>query len=42
MDIAGTACSDEDTEIYAKGGTGVAAMTLYELVKIMEKPYKSY
>ena len=42
MDIAGTACSDKDTEIYAEGGTGVAAMTLYELVKILEKPYKSY
>lgn len=42
MDIAGTSESDADTEIYAKGGTGVAAMTLYELVKLMEKPYKSY
>jgi leucyl aminopeptidase len=42
MDIAGTACSDANTEIYAEGGTGTAVMTLYELVKIMEKPYKSY
>lgn len=42
LDIAGTAESDEDTEIYAKGGTGVAAMLLYEMVKLSEKPYKSY
>ena len=42
MDIAGTAESDADTQIYTEGATGVAAMTLYELVKIMEKPYKSY
>lgn len=42
MDIAGTSDSDADTEIYSKGGTGVTAMTLYEFVKLMEKPYKSY
>ena len=42
MDIAGSSDSDADTQIYAKGGTGVAAMTLFELIKIMEKPYKSY
>ena len=41
MDIAGTSDSDADTEIYSKGGTGVATMTLYEFVKLMEKPYKS-
>ena len=32
----------EDTEIYSKGGTGAATMLLYEVVKLMEKPYKSY
>ncbi|MBQ9155666.1 MAG: leucyl aminopeptidase [Eubacterium sp.] len=42
MDIAGSSESDADTQIYAEGGTGAAVMTLYELVKIMEKPYKSY
>ncbi|MCI6858416.1 MAG: aminopeptidase, partial [Eubacterium sp.] len=42
LDIAGTSESDEDKEIYAKGGTGAAAMLLYELVKLTEKPYKSY
>ena len=42
LDIAGTSESDADKEIYSEGGTGVAAMTLYELVKLMEKPYKSY
>lgn len=42
LDIAGTSHSDSETEIYAEGGTGVAVMTLYELVKLMEKPYKSY
>ena len=42
MDIAGTSDSDADVEIYSKGGTGVAVMTLYEFVKLMEKPYKSY
>ncbi|MDO4976279.1 MAG: leucyl aminopeptidase [Eubacteriales bacterium] len=42
LDIAGTAESKADSEIYAKGGTGVAAMLLYEAVKLMEKPYKSY
>ena len=42
MDIAGTSESDADKEIYSEGGTGVAAMTLYEFVKLMEKPYKSY
>lgn len=42
MDIAGSSESGENTQIYSEGGTGVAAMTLYELVKVMEKPYKSY
>lgn len=42
MDIAGSSESDADTQIYAEGGTGAATMTLYELVKILEKPYKSY
>lgn len=42
LDIAGTAEAKADAEIYAKGGTGVAAMSLYEAVKLMEKPYKSY
>ena len=42
LDIAGTSESNADKEIYAKGGTGVAAMLLYEAVKLMEKPYKSY
>ena len=42
LDIAGTSESDEDKEIYSKGGTGAATMLLYETVKLMEKPYKSY
>lgn len=42
LDIAGTAESDADAEIYAKGGTGAATMLLYETVKLLEKPYKSY
>lgn len=42
MDIAGTSTSDKDKEIFVEGGTGVGVMTLYELVKILEKPYKSY
>ena len=42
MDIAGTSDSDADKEIYVVGGTGAGVMTLYELVKILEKPYKSY
>lgn len=42
LDIAGSSESSSDQEIYAEGGTGVAAMTLYEFVKLMEKPYKSY
>ena len=42
MDIAGSSESGADKEIYSEGGTGVAAMTLYEMVKLMEKPYKSY
>lgn len=42
LDIAGTSESSADKEIYSEGGTGVAAMTLYEVVKLMEKPYKSY
>ena len=42
MDIAGSSVSDKDYEIFSKGGTGVGAMLLYELVKLMEKPYKSY
>ena len=42
LDIAGTSESDEDTEIYSKGGTGAATMLLYETVKLIEKPYKRY
>ena len=42
LDIAGTADSVEDTQIYSKGATGAGAMLLYEAVKLMEKPYKSY
>ncbi|MDO5146385.1 MAG: leucyl aminopeptidase [Eubacteriales bacterium] len=42
LDIAGTSESEDDKEIYSKGGTGVGAMTLYEVVKLLEKPYKSY
>ncbi|MBR0382300.1 MAG: leucyl aminopeptidase [Eubacterium sp.] len=42
MDIAGSTISDKDCEIFSKGATGVGAMLLYELVKLMEKPYKSY
>ncbi|MEE1228429.1 MAG: leucyl aminopeptidase [Lachnospiraceae bacterium] len=42
LDIAGTSESKKDQEIYSVGGTGVGAMTLYEFVKLMEKPYKSY
>lgn len=42
LDIAGTSESDADTEIFSKGGTGAAAMLLYETVKLLEKPYKSY
>lgn len=42
LDIAGTAECKADKEIYSKGCTGVGAMLLYEAVKLMEKPYKSY
>ncbi len=42
LDIAGTSESKADCQIYSKGGTGAAAMLLYEAVKLMEKPYKSY
>ena len=42
LDIAGTSESKKDTQIYAKGATGAMAMLLYEAVKLMEKPYKSY
>ena len=42
LDIAGTSESDADTEIFSKGATGAAAMLLYETVKLLEKPYKSY
>ncbi len=42
LDIAGTSDSKQDKEIYSAGGTGVGAMTLFEFVKLMEKPYKSY
>ena len=42
LDIAGTAESSSEKEIYAKGGTGAATMLLYEMVKLSEKPYKSY
>ena len=42
LDIAGTAEAKADKEIYSKGCTGVGAMLLYEAVKLMEKPYKSY
>ena len=42
MDIAGSSESDADKEIFTEGATGVGVMTLYELVKILEKPYKSY
>lgn len=42
LDIAGTSESSSDCEIFSEGGTGAGTMLLYELVKIMEKPYKSY
>ncbi len=42
LDIAGTAWVKDDKQIYAKGATGVGTMLLYEAVKLMEKPYKSY
>ena len=42
LDIAGTSESSKDAQIYSKGGTGAATMLLYEAVKLMEKPYKSY
>ena len=42
LDIAGSSDSDSDKEIFSKGGTGAATMLLYEAVKLMEKPYKSY
>lgn len=42
LDIAGSSEAAEDKEIFSKGGTGAGAMLLYEFVKAMEKPYKSY
>ena len=42
LDIAGSFESTEDKEIFSKGATGAGAMLLYEFVKAMEKPYKSY
>lgn len=42
LDIAGTSESDSDCEIYSVGGTGAATQLLYEVVRILEKPYRSY
>ena len=42
FDIAGTAESKADKEIFSMGGTGSGVQLLYELAKSMEKPHKSY
>lgn len=42
FDIAGTADSKLEREIYSVGATGCGVQLLYELAKSMEKPHKSY
>jgi len=42
FDIAGTADSKMDREIFSVGGTGSGVQLLYELAKSLEKPHKSY
>lgn len=42
FDIAGTADSKMDREIFSIGATGSGVQLLYELAKSMEKPHKSY
>ena len=42
FDIAGTADSKMDREIFSIGATGSGVQLLFELVKSLEKPHKSY
>lgn len=42
FDIAGTADTKVDREIFSYGATGSGVQLLYELAKSMEKPHKSY
>lgn len=42
FDIAGTADSKQDREIFSIGATGSGVQLLFELVKSLEKPHKSY
>lgn len=42
FDIAGTADSKTDREIFSIGATGSGVQLLFELVKSLEKPHKSY
>lgn len=42
FDIAGTADSKMDREIFSIGATGSGVQLLYELAKSLEKPHKSY
>ena len=42
FDIAGTADSKLEREIFSVGATGSGVQLLYELAKSMEKPHKSY
>lgn len=42
FDIAGTAESKMDREIFSIGATGSGVQLLFELVKSLEKPHKSY
>ncbi|MDO4555223.1 MAG: leucyl aminopeptidase [Lachnospiraceae bacterium] len=42
FDIAGTAQSQADKEIFTVGATGSGVVLLYEIAKSLEKPHKSY
>ena len=42
FDIAGTAESKLEREIFSIGATGSGVQLLYELAKSLEKPHKSY
>lgn len=42
FDIAGTADTKMDREIFSMGATGSGVQLLYELAKSLEKPHKSY
>lgn len=42
FDIAGTASSKMEREIFSMGATGSGVQLLYELAKSLEKPHKSY